>query len=90
MEDNIPMAVKRERLQRLNERVKQYAAQNNARYMDQVVDVLVDGPSRKDSSIYCGYTDTQKLVNFPRVHANEIVQIRITQPKSFFLVGEEV
>lgn len=92
MEDNIPMDVKKARLARLNEKVKEHAALRNEAYVGRVVEVLVDGPSRKQPSIYSGYTDTQKLVNFKvkQAQVNEIVKVRITEAKTFFLIGEEL
>lgn len=92
MHDAIPMDVKRQRLAQLNQKVRMYAAMNNQAYQDRIVQVLVDGPSKKNPEIYSGYTESQKLVNFRRVKAqvNEIVAIRITEPKSWFLLGEEV
>lgn len=92
MVDNVSMETKKNRLQILNERVKKYALENNEKYLNQIVDVLVDGPSRKNESIYSGYTDTQKLVNFKVKNAsvNEIIKVKITEAKTFFLIGEEI
>lgn len=91
MADSIPMEIKKARLQRLNEKVKECAFKKNQAYLGKVVPVLVDGPSRKDPEIYSGYTDTQKLVNFKVINAqvNTIVDIKITEAKTFFLIGEE-
>ena len=43
MKDNVPMEVKKERLQRLNTLVNTLAIEKNSRYKGQIVEVLVDG-----------------------------------------------
>ena len=43
MKDNVPMEVKKERLQRLNALVNKLAIEKNNRYKGQIVEVLVDG-----------------------------------------------
>lgn len=87
--DNIPLAVKEERLQRLNAKVNAYAHRNNQKYQDQVVEVLVDGVSKRNKQIYAGYTPGFKLVNFQADHVRigDIVKVKITACKSFSLDG---
>ena len=46
MKDNVPMEVKKERLQRLNALVNKLAIEKNNRYKGQIVEVLVDGESK--------------------------------------------
>lgn len=92
MEDSIDRKVKEERLQRLNELVAHYANKNNQKFKDQVVEVLVDGLSKRNSNVYSGYTPENKLVNFTgnNVKAGDIVKVKITQVMSFSLNGEMV
>ena len=89
MEDNVPMAVKEERLQRLNEKITFYANKANQKFKDQIVEVLVDGISKRNGQAYSGYTPENKLVNFTGndVKVGEIVKVRITEAKSFSLDG---
>lgn len=89
-EDNIAMDIKKARLSRLNERIRHYAYENNVKYVDQVVEVLVEGPSKKDPSIFSGYTPQNKLVNFKgtAIEKGSMVAVKITQAKSWFLMGE--
>jgi tRNA-2-methylthio-N6-dimethylallyladenosine synthase len=56
-----------------------------------MVEVLVDGPSKKNPEIYSGYTRTQKLVNFKAdgVVSGDLVNVRITDCKTWFLIGEK-
>lgn len=92
MADNIPLEVKQERLQRLNESVNRYANLNNAAYRGKIVKVLVDGPSKKNPQIFSGYTETNKLVNFVNKNAQcgDIVEVRITDTKTWSLDGEQL
>ena len=92
MEDNVSMETKKERLRILNEHTILHAYQKNLAYKDKVVKVLVDGLSKKNKDVYSGYTDTQKLVNFTghNIKEGQIIDVKITEPKSYFLLGEAV
>ena len=92
MEDRIERSVKEERLQRLNEKVAYYANKNNQRFRDQIVEVLVDGVSKRNSEVYSGYTPENKLVNFTGedIRVGEIVKVKIKEVMSFSLNGEKV
>ena len=89
MEDNITMDIKKERLAELNKLVNKYALMNNKKYKDKVVEVLIEGISEKKDK-YMGYTDTMKLVNVigGSDKIGEIVDVKITDAKSFSLDGE--
>lgn len=90
MEDKVSMEVKEKRLQELNNLVNKYSLESNQRLVGKVVEVLVNDISEKDNNKVYGYTDTMKLVNI--VGGNEligkIVQVKITDAKSFSLDGE--
>ncbi len=90
MEDNVPTEEKSRRLQLLNKKVASYALENNQRMLDKIVRVLVDGPSKKNPDVVSGYTENNKLVNFipNRDCTGEIVEVRITQAKTWTLWGE--
>lgn len=92
MADNVAMEVKQERLQRLNERVNMHAHERNAAYLNRIVQVLVDGPSKKNPNMYSGYTQTNKLVNFAcdEDKSGEIISVRISACKTWSLDGEVV
>ncbi len=92
MEDNIPLKVKEERLQILNEKVNHYAWLNNQKYQGKRVPVLVDGPSKKNQNVLTGYTETQKLVNFEGdFHCiGKIVEVEITEAQTWALKGKMV
>lgn len=91
MEDNVPFAQKQERLARLNEVVNHYMRENNEAFLNRIVKVLVDGPSKKNADIYCGYTEENKLVNFINKNAlpGDIIDVLITECKTWSLDGEQ-
>lgn len=92
MENLIPEAEKESRLQRLNERVNFYANQNNQAYFGREVEVLVDGFSKKNKTVYSGYTQEFKLVNFTgeNVNVGDLVKVKITKCNSWSLDGEKI
>ncbi|WP_301109656.1 tRNA (N6-isopentenyl adenosine(37)-C2)-methylthiotransferase MiaB [Sporosarcina sp.] len=92
MIDNVPMEVKKERLQRLNKLVNDMSAEAMKPYQGQVVKVLVEGESKRNPDVLAGYTEKSKLVNFkaPRSVIGEIVEVRITEAKTWSLDGEYI
>ncbi|WP_369903054.1 tRNA (N6-isopentenyl adenosine(37)-C2)-methylthiotransferase MiaB [Bacillus manliponensis] len=92
MKDNVPMEVKKERLQRLNAIVNELAAKKNKAYEGQVVEVLVDGESKNNPEVLAGYTRTNKLVNFkgPESVIGKLVKVRVMEAKTWSLNGELV
>ncbi|GKV64119.1 MULTISPECIES: tRNA (N6-isopentenyl adenosine(37)-C2)-methylthiotransferase MiaB [Sporosarcina] len=92
MIDNVPMEVKKERLQRLNKLVNEMSAEAMKPYQGQVVKVLVEGESKKNPDVLAGYTEKSKLVNFkaPRSVIGQIVEVRITEAKTWSLDGEYI
>ena len=89
LEDQIDRKTKEERLQRLNERVAYYANLNNQKFKDQIVEVLVDGISKRNDKVFSGYSRENKLVNFTAedVKVGDIVEVKITEVMSFSLNG---
>lgn len=93
MEDNVDMETKQDRLNRLMDKCNHYALMKNKAYEGQVVKVLVDGPSKKNPDVLCGYSEGQKLVNFTAdqdVKPGDIVEVKITEAKTWNLHGEMV
>ena len=91
-DDQVPEAIKHERFNRLCDEINSTSAVKNAAYVGRVLDVLCDGPSKRNSRSLSGRTDTFKLVNFkgdPAL-AGEIVKVRITSSNTFSLEGELV
>ena len=90
MKDDTPLEEKEERLQRLNDRINAFSKESNLRLLNQTVPVLVLGESEKDPTKVYGYTDTMKLVNVkaPKNTIGKIIDVKITDAKSFSLDGE--
>ena len=92
MEDIIDRKTKEERLQILNKKVAGYANESNQKFMNKIVEVLVDGPSKRNSEVYSGYTKENKLVNFTgeNIKIGELVNVKISEVKSFSLNGIKI
>ena len=91
IKDDVPLEEKEERLQRLNKVVNKYARENNEKYKDKIVPVLIEGYSDKGGKLM-GYTDTMKLVNVLGDPSNigSIKQVHITDVKTWSMEGEIV
>ena len=92
MQDNVPMDVKKQRLQRLNALVNEQSAESMKKYKGQTVEVLVEGESKNNPDVLAGYTSKMKLVNFvgPKTSIGKIVKVKITNAKTWSLNGEMV
>lgn len=91
-EDTLDPQVKKERLYKLNELVNQGYLEGNQRFLNEIVEVLVDGPSKTNPEILAGYTPHQKLVNFKATneHVGKIVKVKINEVKTWYMMGELV
>ena len=92
MEDKVSFEEKEKRLHKLNELVNKYSLENNQKYLNKIVDVLVIGTSDRGDNKVCGYTDTMKLVNIvgSKDLIGKIVKVKIIDAKSFSLDGEVI
>ena len=92
MVDNVELQTKADRLRLLNDMVNDKALKANKKFLGQIVEVLVDGPSKKSEQVMSGYTRENKLVNFTAPHdmTGKIVKVRITDAKTWTLNGEFV
>ncbi|WP_246238058.1 tRNA (N6-isopentenyl adenosine(37)-C2)-methylthiotransferase MiaB [Alkalicoccus luteus] len=90
MQDNVPHDVKRKRLARLNELVNSLSAAKNKACEGEVLEVLVEGESRKNPDVLSGRTRTNRLVNFkgPKEWIGRLVDVQITEAKTWSLNGE--
>lgn len=64
----------------------------NQSLQDQIMEVMVDGPSKQDETVWTGRTRTNKIVLFP--HAEEqpgdFISIQITHPQTWVLKGRQI
>ena len=88
MEDAITLETKKERLAKLNELVNECAKENNMKYLNKEVKVLLTDHSDKLGNL-SGYTDTMKLVNVKAddKYLGKIVNVKITDAKTWSLDG---
>jgi tRNA-2-methylthio-N6-dimethylallyladenosine synthase len=70
--------------------MNKYFLESNKRMLGKVVDVLVDGPSEKEGML-CGYTDTNKLINFVGDNdlIGKIIKVEVTDAKTWSLDGKQ-
>ena len=88
--DQVPHAVKRERMERLVELVQRRALERCRRFVGTTQEVLVEGPSRTDPARLRGRTRHNKTVNFTGLaQPGELVEVEITGATSTTLAGEE-
>jgi tRNA-2-methylthio-N6-dimethylallyladenosine synthase len=88
--DQLPHAVKRERMERLVEVVQRRARERAQRFVGRTMEVLVEGTSRTDETRLRGRSRHNKTVNFEgTAAAGELVEVDITGATSQTLSGQE-
>ena len=90
MRDQVPEAVKHERLERLVDLVQRIAAQRNAERVGLTEEVLVEGPSRTDAAKLRGRTRRNTTVNFMgSARPGDLVTVEIEAATSTTLAGRQ-
>jgi len=84
--------IKKHRLDRLMKLQEDITKEKNHQHQNKILDVLVEGLSKGNAKRLSGRTRTNKLVNFegPEELIGKIVNIKITEPHTWSLVGEIV
>ena len=90
MPDQLPEEVIEERHARLLELVNRIGKQKYEAFVGQPVQILVEGPSRKNEARMMGRTPCNKLVLFDgsERHRGQLMDVRITRTGSFTLYGD--
>ena len=90
--DDVPLAVKKQRLARLQQRISDMAAGISASMVGNIERVLVEKPSRKRADQLSGRTGNNRVVNFDADPAliGQFVDVRITEALPNSLRGELV
>lgn len=93
--DQIPDETAHERFDRLVDVMNSISLEKNLEYKGRTYEVLVEGVSKNADDAYAGRTDGFKLVNFtsdkrPEDIIGTIVDVEITESKTFSLEGREV
>ncbi|RMF55144.1 MAG: tRNA (N6-isopentenyl adenosine(37)-C2)-methylthiotransferase MiaB [Calditrichaeota bacterium] len=91
--DDVPDAVKTERIVRLNELQKTHSYQKNEAHIGEIHEVLIEQETTKKSpDEFQGRNDGNKIVIFPRgdYRKGQFVHVRITEVTAHVLRGEVV
>ncbi len=90
MPDDVPEEVKIERLNRMIALQNELSAESNRRDVGKVVDVLVEGVSKRSKEQMVGRTQQNKTCVFPRgdFRVGDIVNVRVTGSSSATLLCE--
>jgi len=90
MVDEVPMAVKKARLARLQQRINEMALQISRRMVGSEQKILVERPSKKDPTQLAGRTENNRVVNFSGDSEliGQFVTVTITEALNNSLRGE--
>ena len=92
MQDDVPDAVKVQRLNEIMDLQREISHNINQQAVGTSVEVLVEGESKKSVNEFCGRTETNKMVVFPKngFRAGEYTQVRVERANSATLFGVHV
>ena len=93
MEDQVPDDLKHARLQQLMQVQNDISLKKNEALMGQTVEVMVEGPSKKNEKMWSGRTRTNKIVLWEKAGTEkegDLIQVRITHPQTWILKGSLV
>jgi tRNA-2-methylthio-N6-dimethylallyladenosine synthase len=90
MGDDVPMEIKTARLNEIIKLQNEISAKKNQQLIGTTEQVLVEGESKKSREEFCGRTDTNKTVIFPKekLQAGEYVNVKIERVNSATLFGK--
>ncbi|WP_338556076.1 tRNA (N6-isopentenyl adenosine(37)-C2)-methylthiotransferase MiaB [Paenibacillus sp. KS-LC4] len=90
MEDNVPLDVKKRRLQRLNDLLKQMSLESHERMIGTTVEVLIEGESKNNANVLAGRTRTNKLVHLegPQEWIGQLIEAKVTEAKTWYIKAE--
>ena len=90
MPDDVTLDEKKERLQRLNQVLAEYSLKHNQAYLNQEVEVLVEGVSKNNLNTLSGRTESSKTVIFAGDPSliGQYVKVKITEVQTWILKAE--
>lgn len=90
-EEQIPLSVKKERLNQLMEVQNQNSLAKNKLLVGKSLEVLAEGPSQSNAEVWSGRTRTNKLVLWPTEGRNytvgQLLTVKITSAQTWLLKG---
>ena len=92
MKDDVTYQEKSRRFKELVKHLEVSISKDALSMVGKIYDVLVDGVSKTDESMYSGYTENNKLVHFKasKEDIGKIIPIRILESHTYSLIGEKV
>jgi tRNA-2-methylthio-N6-dimethylallyladenosine synthase len=90
MTTQISPETKKQRIMEVNTLQNRISLEENWKLLNQKVEVLVEGTSKKNPEMYTGRTRTNKIVHFPSQEnlLGKLVTLKITDVKSWSLMGK--
>ncbi|HEY3932338.1 MAG TPA: tRNA (N6-isopentenyl adenosine(37)-C2)-methylthiotransferase MiaB [Verrucomicrobiae bacterium] len=90
MPDQVPQKIREERNQRLLETINEIGARKYENFIGRQMQILVEGPSKKNAARMSGRTRCNKIVLFDGTerHRGQIMDLKITRAGSFTLYGD--
>ncbi len=92
MEDDIPMDVKKRRLNEIIQVQRRLSAESNQKHLGKVEEVLIEGTSKKSDTEWYGRTTYNHVVVFPKgdEKAGDFVNVKIEDCTTATLLGTRV
>jgi len=93
LERAVPAKTSAERMERLRKVIERTSLKGNEARIGQEEEVIVEGPSKRDSAMLTGRTRHNRLVHFPAqrpIRPGSYAQVQVTEARTFNLVGELV
>lgn len=90
MDNQVEDAVKHQRLNRLMELQNSISLEINRQLVGRILEVMVEGPSHTDETVWNGRTDTNKLVLWQytgKEKPGDLVKVKIQQAQTWILKG---
>ena len=90
MADQVPQEIREERNERLLNLVNEIAARKYDAFIGKQVQILVEGPSKKNAARYTGRTRCNRIVLFDGSarHQSQLMDVKIERTGSFTLYGD--
>jgi len=90
MPDQVPQEIREERNHRLLDLVNEIAARKYDTFIGKQVEILVEGPSKKNPARYTGRTRCNRIVLFDgnARHQSQLMDVKIERTGSFTLYGD--
>ncbi len=90
MPDQVPQEIREERNHRLLDLVNEIAARKYDTFIGKQVEILVEGPSKKNPARYTGRTRCNRIVLFDGSarHQSQLMDVKIERTGSFTLYGD--